>query len=71
MQTILLIYERSLRLINKRIPLSEIKKLGFFEEYTKIKFNITNDDIGKFSDLNSDIKNKLKKLEDEYEDHID
>ena len=42
MQTILLIYERSLRLINKRIPLSEIKKLGFFEEYTKIKFNITN-----------------------------
>ena len=71
MQTILLIYERSLRLINKRIPLSEIKKLGFFEEYTKIKFNITNDDIGKFSDLNFDIKNKLKKLEDEYEDHID
>ena len=66
MQTIILLYERALKLIEKRIPLSEIKKLGFFEEYVKLKMNVANDDLGKFSELNSRIKNRLKKLEDEY-----
>lgn len=70
MQTIILLYERALKLIEKRIPLSEIKKLGFFEEYVKLKMNIANDDLGKFSELNSRIKNRLKKLEDEYVEHI-
>ena len=70
MQTIILLYERSLKLIEKRIPLSEIKKLGFFEEYVKLKMNVANDDLGKFSELNSRIKNRLKKLEDEYVEHI-
>lgn len=70
MQTIILIYDRSLKLIDKRIPLSEIKKLGVFEEYVKLKNNVANDDIGKFSDLNLKIKNRLKKLEEEYVEHI-
>ena len=70
MQTIILLYERALKLIEKRIPLSEIKKLGFFEEYVKLKMNVANDDLGKFSELNSRIKNRLKKLEDEYVEHI-
>lgn len=70
MQTIILLYERALKLIEKRIPLPEIKKLGFFEEYVKLKMNVANDDLGKFSELNSRIKNRLKKLEDEYVEHI-
>lgn len=70
MQTIIFLYERALKLIEKRIPLSEIKKLGFFEEYVKLKMNVANDDLGKFSELNSRIKNRLKKLEDEYVEHI-
>ena len=70
MQTIILLYERALKLIEKRIPLSEITKLGFFEEYVKLKMNVANDDLGKFSELNSRIKNRLKKLEDEYVEHI-
>lgn len=70
MQTIILLYEKALKLIEKRIPLSEIKKLGFFEEYVKLKMNVANDDLGKFSELNSRIKNRLKKLEDEYVEHI-
>ena len=70
MQTIILLYERALKLIEKRIPLSEIKKLGFFEEYVKLKMNVAKDDLGKFSELNSRIKNRLKRLEDEYVEHI-
>ena len=61
MQTIILLYERALKLI---------EKLGFFEEYVKLKMNVANDDLGKFSELNSRIKNRLKKLEDEYVEHI-
>lgn len=70
MQTIILLYDRSLKLIAKRIPLSEIRKLGFFEEYVKLKFNVDNDEIAKFSEINSQIKNRLKKLEEEYVEHI-
>lgn len=70
MQTIILLYDRSLKLIAKRIPLSEIRKLGFFDEYVKLKFNVDNDEIAKFSEFNSRIKNRLKKLEEEYVEHI-
>lgn len=70
MQTIILLYDRSLKLIAKRIPLSEIRKLGFFDEYVKLKFNVDNDEIAKFSEINSQIKNRLKKLEEEYVEHI-
>lgn len=70
MQTIILLYDRSLKLIAKRIPLSEIRKLGFFDEYVKLKFNVDNDEIAKFSEINSQIKNRLKRLEEEYVEHI-
>ena len=70
MQTIILIYDKALKLVNKRIPLSEIRKLGFFEEYVQIKNTYTNEDIPKFSELNLKIKNNLKKLEEEYKNHI-
>lgn len=70
MQTIILLYDRSLKLIVKRIPLSEIRKLGFFDEYVKLKFNVDNDEIAKFSEINSQIKSRLKKLEEDYVEHI-
>ncbi len=70
METIILIYERSLKLINKSIPISEIKKLGLLEEYNELKYNVKNDEIEKIDEFNVKIKNKLKKLEDEYKEHI-
>ena len=62
METIILIYERSLKLINKSIPISEIKKLGLLEEYNELKYNVKNDEIEKIDEFNVKIKNKLKKL---------
>lgn len=70
METIILIYEISLKLINKSIPISEIKKLGLLEEYNELKYNVKNDEIEKIDEFNVKIKNKLKKLEDEYKEHI-
>lgn len=40
METIILIYDRALKLINKGIPISEIKKTGLLEEYNELKYNV-------------------------------
>ena len=70
METIILIYDRALKLINKGIPISEIKKTGLLEEYNDLKYNVRNDEIGKIDEFDVRIKNRLKKLEDEYKEHI-
>ena len=70
METIILIYDRALKLINKGIPISEIKKTGLLEEYNELKYNVRNDEIEKIDEFDVRIKNKLKKLEDEYREHI-
>lgn len=70
MQTILLINERALKLVQKSIPLSEIKKTGIFSEYKELKNIIRNDELDKIDEFQVKIKNKLKKLEEEYKEHI-
>ena len=70
MQTIILIYERALKLITKAIPISEIKKTGLLEEYQELKNTIRNDELKKLDEFDMKIKNKLKKLEDDYKEHI-
>lgn len=70
MKTIILIYQRSLKLIEKGIPISEIVKIGIFEEYENLKFQIKNDEIEKIDTYNVSIKNRLKKLEESYKQHL-
>lgn len=70
METIILIYDRALKLINKGIPISEIKKTGLLEEYNELKYNVKNYEIEKIDEFDVRIKNRLKKLEDEYREHI-
>ena len=70
METIILIYDRALKLINKGIPISEIKKTGLLEEYNELKYNVKNDEIEKIDEFDVRIKNRLKKLDDEYREHI-
>ena len=69
-QTILLINDRALKLIKKSIPLSEIKKTGIFDEYKEIKNTVRNEELEKIDEIDMKIKNRLKKLEDEYKEHI-
>lgn len=70
MNTIILLYERALKLVKKGIPISQIKELGYFEEYKKLKYNIKNNEINQFDEINRKFKEGLKKLEQEYEKHI-
>ena len=70
MQTIILIYERALKLIQKSIPLSAIKNTGIFYEYKELKNIVRNDELDKIDEFNLKIKSLLKKLEEEYKAHI-
>ena len=71
MDLIVFMYNESLELIKKGIPLSEIKKLGFFERYLKLKYEINNKEIQKFDSVKHEFENEFKKLENEYEGHIE
>jgi V/A-type H+-transporting ATPase subunit A len=68
METIILLYNNSLRLIKNSIPISKIKEFNFFEEYIKLKSNIGNEkeDFVKFDEFNKKVRIALKKLEEEY-----
>lgn len=70
MESILVIYETSLSLIQKGIPLSEIKKLGYFERYMKLKFEIENNNLEAFQNLQKEIKRSMKELEQTYTKHL-
>ena len=70
LKTMLLIYDRSLKLIEKGIPISEILDTGILAEYEELKFNIKNDELEKFEEYNVSVKNRLKRIEDAYKQHI-
>lgn len=70
MKTILLIYQRASKLIEKGIPISEIINTGILSEYENLKFNVSNDELEKIEQFNLLIKNSLKKIEDSYKQHI-
>ncbi len=70
MKSILIIYNYSEKLIEKSIPISVIKELGFFDEYKKLKYNIKNTEIYKFKEFDNKVKETLLKLEETYKNHI-
>ncbi len=70
LKVIILIYERALKIIDKGIPISAIKKTGLLDEYKKIKFEIDNSSLDKFNDFELKIKTELKKIEEEYKNHV-
>jgi V/A-type H+-transporting ATPase subunit A len=70
MESILNFYDLANKLINKSIPISKIKELGLFEEYIKLKLTIPNDKLDEFKKYNLKVKESLRKLEDEYKEHI-
>jgi len=69
MNSIILIYEESLKLIEKGIPISTIKEQGFFDEYVKLKFNIDNVRIYLFDEFNKRVISSLRQLQNDYKDH--
>ncbi len=66
MDSLLKLYENAIKLVSKGIPVSVIRKTGAFEELIKIKYNISNEDMGAFNGLNEKIKKILDGIDSDY-----
>jgi len=62
METILLLHREARNAISKNIAISTIAETGLFEKVIKIKYNISNDNLSAFDELNSEIKNTIFSL---------
>ena len=70
MTSILNLYDLALKLIEKGVPISKIKEFGLFEEYIKLKFNVSDTEIFKFDEYDNKVKELLKNLSEEYREHM-
>ncbi len=66
MKMLLTLYDKSLTLIKQGIPLSQITKTGTFDEASRIKFEIRNDELSKFEVITDKLCKKLSELEESY-----
>ncbi|MEG0770388.1 MAG: V-type ATP synthase subunit A [Clostridia bacterium] len=62
MEIILYLYEKSKKIIELSIPLSQIIDLQLFEKLIKMKFDIENDQLGKFDDYKKTIDESFSKI---------
>ena len=67
MEIILYLYDKSLPVVHKNIPVSMIVRLGLFEKLAKIKYDVANDDMNAFDAYKADIDSKIDALLAEYE----
>lgn len=68
MKLIVSIYEASDTLINKGIPMSKIKEIGFFETYPKIKNEVANIEMAKIDEMEEQYLDSLDKIAEEYKE---
>ena len=68
MKLIVYIYEASDTLINKGIPMSKIKEIGFFETYPKIKNEVANIEMAKIDEMEEQYLDSLDKIAEEYKE---
>jgi len=62
MELILALYDGAKELVEKSIPLSQLIETGIFEQLNKLKYEITNDDLGKFSDYRAQVDSALRQV---------
>ena len=59
MKSILKVYDQSVSLIERQIPVSEIIKTGCLERLIKMKFSVPNDELGRFDELDAENEKAL------------
>ncbi|MBQ9552250.1 MAG: V-type ATP synthase subunit A [Clostridia bacterium] len=59
MKSILSVYDQSVHLIERQIPVSEIVKTGCFDRLTKMKYTIPNDALARFDELDAENEKAL------------
>lgn len=66
MDSILRLYDGSLKLIPMGIPISVIRKAGVFDDVIRMKYNISNEDLGAFDTLNQSVEKTLAEIQADY-----
>ncbi|WP_130869144.1 V-type ATP synthase subunit A [Intestinimonas massiliensis (ex Afouda et al. 2020)] len=62
MQLILELYDGARALVARSIPLSQLKATGIFDQLTKMKYEVPNDDQSKFGDYRRQIREALDQV---------
>ena len=62
MELILRLYDGAKALVARAIPLSQLKATGIFDELTKMKYEVPNEDQGKFDTYQAQIDQALAKV---------
>lgn len=60
MQVILHLYKKSMKIISKQIPISNILSTGLFDKAVKMKYDIPNDKLEMFDEYINEIDSKLE-----------
>ena len=63
MQLVLYLFNKAQTLVKAGIPMSEIKKTGVFDTVIRVKYELGNDEIEKFGDIEQSIDGALAGLE--------
>ncbi len=66
LKTIELLYDKSLHAVDSGIPILQVKDPKIFDEVIKMKYNISNNEIEKFDELEEKINEYFVKLETKY-----
>ncbi|MCD7947073.1 MAG: V-type ATP synthase subunit A [Oscillospiraceae bacterium] len=62
MDVILTLYDGAKELVEKAIPLSQLVATGIFETVNKMKYEVKNDELGKFDDYKAQIRDVLNQV---------
>jgi V/A-type H+-transporting ATPase subunit A len=62
MELILYLYDRCLKALEEKVPISVIISTGLFEKVIKVKYDIPNNALNKFEEYKKEIDDKFKEL---------
>ena len=62
MKAILYLYKRVRQLISASIPISKVLETGIFDKLTRIKYDVSNDELAKFDDYKKEIDDVIDKI---------
>lgn len=69
METVLYLYEGTKKLVEQNIPVSIIRRTGIFEEVTRMKYAVGNEDLSGFDRLRQRVDETLESIDREYQMH--
>ena len=68
-ESILNLYTKAGEIVEKGIPISKIKEYGLFEEYIKMKLEVSNEEYNKYDEFDAKVNKIMSDIDIEYKDY--